>query len=73
MKSILAISLLALASCATQSKGWDIPGPNNRANIADTVGPSRSGMTDQEMRELTRPEKEKRFSGELSFGVGGRF
>ncbi len=47
---------------------------NMRHYSTDSIGAERRAMTDEEMRALTKPEKEKtkRISGELSFGVGGR-
>lgn len=82
MKHILAPGLLALASCASHPKGWDMPDPNDRlvppGEIIDrysrTVGTSGSRpMSNDEIIALAEPKKEKRFSGTLGFGVGARF
>ena len=86
MKYILFASLFAVASCATDSKNWEMSDPNDGATIAgdisdmryyssDSLGKERGVMTEREMRELTRKKEDKkaRFSGELSVGVGKRF
>ncbi len=84
MKILLPLIILPLVSCTTDIKNWDTPDPNKNANIAsdisdprhyssDSIGKERQGMTDQEIRKMTEPKKEKRLSGELSFGVGRSF
>ncbi|MFK7911909.1 MAG: hypothetical protein AB8F34_15110 [Akkermansiaceae bacterium] len=83
MKYIALLAVCSLASCATSTKGWDYPDPNdgltppgNTLNIHNYAtaasGPHSQGLTNEELMELAEPKKEKSFSGELTFGVGSR-
>lgn len=85
MKYILLSGLAAIASCATPKKNWDMPPQGVPAHMAedsaptyqqavDTAGSEPGGLSDDELRELAMPERDKpwRFSGSLSVGVHGR-
>jgi len=76
-------ALLAFASCAQDTRDWQMQDPNDGATIAGDISNPRNYTTDSECTEQralegweergTSGKNGTRFSGEVSLGVGANF